>query len=194
MLKTLPIWLCPLAVGIALVGCRQTVSTDSSYPVIYDAWNARYQYNPITREMHPVADGKTIGLSWSRDSFGRLNSKYYHSGIEGKRGDENLIETHKSKLDRNRDQQWEEERDNRIQQIKEYITMRESNQTEINLPAENSDETEDQNMNPFLPISNIPALEVPVTNSSADSVEPIPVLPLEPAAVDAGMPSIPPLP
>ena len=71
----------------------------NDYPVIYNAWNARYQYNPLTREMQPVLDNQTIGRAWSRDEFGRLNSMYFFSGVNGR--DEDLLHTHKVKLDKN---------------------------------------------------------------------------------------------
>ena len=86
--KSVLILICVLALG----GCSKGNSSGNDYPVIYNAWNARYQYNPLTREMQPVADNKTIGRAWSRDEFGRLNSMYFYSGVNGR--DEDLLHTH----------------------------------------------------------------------------------------------------
>ena len=83
---------------IAFWGCRDRKVSNNQYPVIYNAWNARYQYNPMTREMQPVVDDKTIGRAWSRDEFGRLNSMYFYSGVNGR--DEDLLQTHKVMLDK----------------------------------------------------------------------------------------------
>jgi len=119
-------WLFLSFVGLTILGCRQTAKKND-YPVIYNAWNARYQYNPLTREMQPVVDNQTIGRAWSRDEFGRLNSMYFFSGVNGR--DEDLLHTHKVKLDKKRDRQWEDERESRIAQIREQIALRESNET-----------------------------------------------------------------
>ena len=104
-------WCLLISVGLASVGCRPT--SKKEYPVIYDAWNARYQYNPLTREMQPFVDDKSIGRAWSRDEFGRLNSMYFFSGVNGR--DEDLLQVHKKKLDKKRDKQWESERETKYE-------------------------------------------------------------------------------
>ena len=161
---------------IAFWGCRDRKVSSNQYPVIYNAWNARYQYNPMTREMHPVVDDKTIGRAWSRDEFGRLNSMYFYSGVNGR--DEDLLQTHKVKLDKKRDRQWEAERESRISQIKEQIAIRESNQTEaLEQVVEAPAEEDDLDMDAFIPVSNI-ELSLPDEGGGGSD---IPGVPLEPA-------------
>ena len=159
--------LCVIAFG----GCRDRKVSSNQYPVIYNAWNARYQYNPMTREMQPVVDDKTIGRAWSRDEFGRLNSMYFYSGVNGR--DEDLLQTHKAKLDKMRDRQWEEERESRIAQIKEQIALRESNQTqEPEQDLENLNES-DEDMDAFIPVSNI-ELSLPSEESVVPEIPGVP--------------------
>ncbi len=136
------------------MGCRHS-SQKKNYPVIYHAWNARYQYNPLTREMQPLANDQTIGRAWSRDEFGRLNSMYFFSGVHGR--DEDLLLTHKVKLDKKRDRQWEAERETRISQIKEQIALRESNQTDESQKVVEAlpEEDDSADMDAFIPMSNI---------------------------------------
>ena len=156
---------------IALGGCRDRKVSSNQYPVIYNAWNARYQYNPMTREMQPVVDDKTIGRAWSRDEFGRLNSMYFYSGVNGR--DEDLLQTHKVMLDKKRDRQWEEERESRIAQIKEQIALRESNQTqEPEQDLENLNES-DEDMDAFIPVSNI-ELSLPSEESVVPEIPGVP--------------------
>jgi hypothetical protein len=172
-------WLFLSIVGLTILGCRQNAKKND-YPVIYNAWNARYQYNPLTREMQPVADNKTIGRAWSRDEFGRLNSMYFFSGVQGR--DEDLLNTHKVKLDRKRERQWESERESRISQIKEQIALRESNGTdESQQVVEAIQEEEDADMDAFIPMSNI---EFTLPDASAPSSD-IPGLPLDAPAEEA---------
>ena len=162
------------------MGCRQNAKKND-YPVIYNAWNARYQYNPLTREMQPVADNKTIGRAWSRDEFGRLNSMYFFSGVQGR--DEDLLNTHKDKLDRKRERQWEAERESRISQVKEQIALRESNETDESQQVVEAiqEEDDDADMDAFIPMSNI---EFTLPDASAPSSD-IPGLPLDAPAEEA---------
>jgi hypothetical protein len=161
-------WFFLILIGLFGVGCRSTVESD--YPIIYNAWNARYQYNPTTREMLPVVDEQSIGRAWSRDEFGRLNSMYFFSGVNGR--DEDLLHTHKVKLDKKRNRQWEVERESRISQVRELIAVRESNQSsEIDPSAIVVEEAAEDEFDVFTPVSNIdstipemepgPSIEVP---------------------------------
>ena len=183
-------WLFLSLTGLLFLGCRHSPQK-KNYPVIYHAWNARYQYNPLTREMQPLANDQTIGRAWSRDEFGRLNSMYFFSGVNGR--DEDLLLTHKVKLDKKRDRQWEAERETRISQIKEQIALRESNQTdESQKVVEALPEEEDSaDMDAFIPMSNIefslpdesvPASDIPgiPLDAPVESVieEPSPFAPL----------------
>ena len=167
--KSVLILICVLTLG----GCSKRNTSGNDYPVIYNAWNARYQYNPLTREMQPVVDNKTIGRAWSRDEFGRLNSMYFYSGVNGR--DEDLLHTHKVKLDKKRDLQWEAERESRISQVKEQMALRDSNQTkEPQQPLEAVDGGEDMDMDAFIPVSDI---EISLPNETPA----IPGIPLDPA-------------
>ncbi len=83
-------------------GCRHSLR-ESQQPAIYNAWNARYEYDPLTRKMYSVSQGQQVGLSWSRDTEGRIDSLHFYSGSEGIGGDESLIEAYRAKIDRKRD-------------------------------------------------------------------------------------------
>lgn len=150
-------WLFLISIGLVGVGCRPVTQND--YPVIYSAWNARYKYNPATREMLPYVDEQSIGRAWSRDEFGRLDSMYFFSGVKGR--DEDLLHTHKVKLDKKRDRLWEDERESRISQVQELIALRDSNDTED--PDPNSvvvEEVAGDELDAFIPMSNIDS-EIP---------------------------------
>lgn len=180
MPKLIRQWLFLSFVGLTILGCRQTAQKND-YPVIYNAWNARYQYNPLTREMQPVVDNQTIGRAWSRDEFGRLNSMYFFSGVNGR--DEDLLHTHKVKLDKKRDRQWEDEREARISQIREQIALRESNETDQSQQVVEAVPEEDGNadMDAFIPMSTI---EFTLPDATAPSSD-IPGIPLDAPAEGA---------
>ena len=115
-----------------------------------------------------------------KDEFGRLNSMYFFSGVQGR--DEDLLNNHKVKLDRKRERQWESERESRISQIKEQIALRESNGTdESQQVVEAIQEEEDADMDAFIPMSNI---EFTLPDASAPSSD-IPGLPLDAPAEEA---------
>ena len=126
--------------------------------MIYNAWSARYQYDPITRQMNAVSNNEPVGLSWSRDQQGRLDFMYYYSGGIGR--DENLLTNHKQNLDKKRDMQWESERESRIQQVEEMLARIDSNETDQpkqEVVSEEEDTTDD--FLPFMPVSTIPSLD-----------------------------------
>ena len=144
--------------------------------------------------MQPFVDDKSIGRAWSRDEFGRLNSMYFFSGVNGR--DEDLLQVHKKKLDKKRDKQWESERETRISQVKELLTLRESNQTkEGPVTPEVTEDSGDLvgEMDAFIPISNIettlpgmddqgmglpePAMGLEATPSEPSPFAPLPALP-----------------
>ena len=120
-----------------------------------------------------MVDNKTIGRAWSRDEFGRLNSMYFYSGVNGR--DEDLLHTHKVKLAKKRDLQWEAERESRISQVKEQMALRDSNQTkEPQQALQAVDGGEDMDMDAFIPVSDI---EISLPNETPA----IPGIPLDPA-------------
>ena len=146
-----------MSLAFLILGCRQHTSHEE-YPVIYNAWSARYQYDPITRQMNAVSNNEPVGLSWSRDQQGRLDFMYYYSGGIGR--DENLLTNHKQNLDKKRDMQWESERESRIQQVEEMLARIDSNETDQpkqEVVSEEEDTTDD--FLPFMPVSTIPSLD-----------------------------------
>ena len=146
-----------MSLAFIIQGCRQHTSNEE-YPVIYNAWSARYQYDPITRQMNAVSNNEPVGLSWSRDQQGRLDFMYYYSGGIGR--DENLLTNHKQNLDKKRDMQWESERESRIQQVEEMLARIDSNETDQpkqEVVSEEEDTTDD--FLPFMPVSTIPSLD-----------------------------------
>lgn len=175
-------WIFVIAISLASFGCNQTVSqrslpklslpkqvsskdgtprqsitTQNGYPVIYDAWNARYKYDPLTREMNAVSNNKPVGLSWSRDQQGRLDFMYYYSGGLGR--DENLLIDHRESLDKKRDMQWEQERESWFLQVEDRLARLDSNQTEVvnEEVVDQEEEVMDQNFQTFTPLISIPS-------------------------------------
>ncbi len=91
-----------------------------SRPSIYDAWDARYKYDPGSRKMVPVYNGKVVGKTWSRDPKGQLNYSVYTGRTEGV--DEDLFPLHLSKLDRQREKKWEEAKKERMDDVSTLLT------------------------------------------------------------------------
>ena len=197
MLKFLSPWMiCFLAIVI-FAGCRHSVR-ETQQPVIYDAWNARYEYDPLTRKMYSVSQGQQVGLSWSRDTNGRIDSLHFYSGSDGIGGDESLIEAYRAKMDRKRDSTWEAERETRILQVREQIANLDSNKSSDSevVPEESTlENSEDTGVDPFLPIPDIPGLDQTETAPSPDNGNEVsPFLPIAPEGENAGDDSLPPLP
>ena len=174
MPKTLSISMLILICVLSFGGCGKSNFTGKDYPLIYDAWNARYQYNPITREMQSVVDDRTLGRAWSRDEFGRLNSMYFYSGVNGR--DENLLYIHKRKLDKERDQKWESDIESRHKQIDANL-LRDSNESKQVESTEIANDEVAEEIDAFIPISTIdselPSEFVP-NDLSTESNEPVP--------------------
>lgn len=178
-------------------GCRHSLR-ESQQPAIYNAWNARYEYDPLTRKMYSVSQGQQVGLSWSRDTEGRIDSLHFYSGSEGIGGDESLIEAYRAKIDRKRDSTWEAERESRILQVRDQIANLDSNKSSDSelVPEEtNLENSEDSGVDPFLPIPDIPGLDQTETTQSPENGNEVsPFLPIEPVGEntgDDGLPSLP---
>ena len=197
MPKFLSPWnICFLAIMI-FAGCRHSLR-ESQQPAIYNAWNARYEYDPLTRKMYSVSQGQQVGLSWSRDTEGRIDSLHFYSGSEGIGGDESLIEAYRAKIDRKRDSTWEAERESRILQVRDQIANLDSNKSSDSelVPEEtNLENSEDSGVDPFLPIPDIPGLDQTETTPSPENGNEVsPFLPIEPVGEntgDDGLPSLP---
>ena len=197
MPKFLSPWnICFLAIMI-FAGCRHSLR-ESQQPAIYNAWNARYEYDPLTRKMYSVSQGQQVGLSWSRDTEGRIDSLHFYSGSEGIGGDESLIEAYRAKIDRKRDSTWEAERESRILQVRDQIANLDSNKSsdaEIVPEETNLENSEDSGVDPFLPIPDIPGLDQTETTQSPENGNEVsPFLPIEPVGEntgDDGLPSLP---
>ena len=178
-------------------GCRHSVR-EGQQPAIYNAWNARYEYDPLTRKMYSVSQGQQVGLSWSRDTEGRIDSLHFYSGSEGIGGDESLIEAYRAKMDRKRDSTWEAERESRILQVRDQIANLDSNKSSDSEPVPeetNLENSEDNEVDPFLPIPDIPGLDQTGTAPSPENGNEVsPFLPIEPVGENSGDDGLPSLP
>ena len=90
VLKLLGAWL------LTLVSCStggekfaKSIENSPSRPSIYDAWDARYDYDANARRMVPLYKGKVVGKSWARDSDGQLSAASYTG--RSKEVDEDLL-------------------------------------------------------------------------------------------------------
>jgi len=95
-------------------------NSPGSRPSIYDAWDARYKYDSSSRKMVPVYNGKVVGKTWSRDPKGQLNYSVYTGRTE--EIDEDLFPLHVSKLDRQRDKNWEVAKKERMDDVSTLLT------------------------------------------------------------------------
>lgn len=185
-----PINFCLLLLAVLLfAACGPKVVREQ--PLIYDAWDARYHYDPVTRKMIPVYGQESIGRAWGRDEAGRLDYIEFISGAAGK--SENLLVHHQQKLDRKREINWEMENQARIDRIKaslEFMDENKSSETPVEPPPQDFG-------NDFVPASFLPVQAgetgtdesdafspfVPMEEDSAtpeSSTEPSPFEPLSP--------------
>ena len=91
----------------------------ASRPSIYDAWEARYDYDPNSREMVPIFEGRVVGKTWARGADGQLSSSLYTG--RSNELDEDLFPLHLSKLDSEREKIWDENKQKRIEHITEML-------------------------------------------------------------------------
>ena len=144
-----PIKICLLSLVLSIfVGCGKRVVRDQ--PLIYDAWDARYHYDPITRKMIPLHGKQSIGRAWGRDEEGRLDYIEFISGSDGR--SEDLLARHHLKLDRKREIKWEMENQARIERIKASLEFADANATGEANPEPPPDDME----NDFIPASFLP--------------------------------------
>ena len=184
-----------LITSLSVLGCWQ--NNKSTHPSIYNAWDARYKYDPITRKMYSVSQGEEVGLSWSRDAKGRVDFLHFYSGSQNEQNDENLLDDYKATLNRKRDSQWEGEREARISQVREQLEFLDSNKsdTEVAEDAKMDGGSPEDSQDAFLPIpDNFPLEPTNVDEGTPNQASPF--LPLSPATdnVDNGSESFPPLP
>ena len=164
------------------VGCGSRTERDRLQPVIYDAWDARYHYDPETRRMLPVHNEKLVGKAWGRDEKGRLNYSEYLSGSS--RGNEDLLALYKRRLNAQRDNKWEIENQARIESIKQNLDNFDSNKTKEK-PVE---DTSAPSLDNFLPPAFIPiGIDGPSTPSPADDI----FMPMSPGGDAAPAPDAP---
>ena len=151
VLKLLAAWL------LTLVSCStgggefaKSSENSSSRPSIYDAWDARYDYDANARKMVPLYKGKVVGKSWARDSDGQLSAASYTG--RNKELDENLFPLHLSKLNRERDKNWEMNKQKRMEEIREMLIILEEDKKEPLVEVLIEDEEEE-----FIPPAFIPS-------------------------------------
>jgi hypothetical protein len=99
--------------------CSSQQDQTVSRPSIYDAWDARYNYQAEDRKMVPLYNGREVGRIWGRDPQGRLLLASYR-GTSSK-NDEDLYSLHLQKMDKFRDRQWEDAKDLRTNKVKEML-------------------------------------------------------------------------
>jgi len=151
VLKFLGVWLLTL-VACSTGGEKFAKSSDnsSSRPSIYDAWDARYDYDANARRMVPLYKGKVIGKSWARDSDGQLSASSYTG--RSQEVDENLFPLHISKLNRERDKNWEMNKQKRMEEIREMLQILEEDKKEPLVEVLIEEEEEE-----FIPPAFIPS-------------------------------------
>jgi len=108
---------------LLLIGCKsrqkENVSvTSPARPSIYDAWEARYQYDLSQRSMKAMHKGQVYGRNWSRDAKGKMNQFSYQSPSEEM--GENLLPRYYAKIDQDRDSNWESAKQQRIEFLETY--------------------------------------------------------------------------
>ena len=160
-----PIKICLLSLVLSIfVGCGKRVVRDQ--PLIYDAWDARYHYDPITRKMIPLHGKQSIGRAWGRDEEGRFDYIEFISGSDGR--SEDLLARHHLKLDRKREIKWEMENQARIERIKASLEFADANATGEANPEPPPDDME----NDFIPASFLPQQAGEIGSEEADAFSP----------------------
>ena len=163
-----------LLLGLFFSGCKHkrdlSLGTNNR-PIIYDAWDARYEYQMENRRMIPLHQGRQVGRAWSRDTKGKINYAAYLSPNE--ENTEDLFVLHTNQLERKREKKWENSKEQRINFIQ---TQMEILQEEENAPlVEVLIEEEEEE---FLPPAFIPqgidlnSMENPVVEESPSDLPP----------------------
>ena len=140
-------------------------------PSIYNAWDARYNYDSVERKMVPVYNGKVVGKTWARDSNGQLSFSAYLG--RSKEINEDLYPLHLSSLNRERDRKWEMNKQKRMEDVDVMLKTLEEDKKEPLMEVLIEDEEEDD----FVPPAFIPS-GIDLDSSS----NPPPFNPVEPAA------------
>jgi hypothetical protein len=151
VLKLLGAWLLTLA-SCSNGGREFAKSSEksSSRPSIYDAWDARYDYDANARRMVPLYKGRVVGKSWARDSEGQLSAASYTG--RSKELDEDLFPLHLSKRNRERDKNWEMNKQKRMEVVREMLQVLEDDKKEPLVEVLIEDEEEE-----FVPPAFIPS-------------------------------------
>ena len=140
-------------------------------PIIYDVWDARYEYQMEDRRMIPLYRGKQVGKVWSRDTKGKINFATYLSPNE--ENTEDLFVHHTNQLERKRDKKWEYSKEQRINFIQNQmeILQEEENAPLVEVLIEDEEEE-------FLPPAFIPqgidlnSIENPVEEENPSDLPP----------------------
>lgn len=128
---------------------------ENQIPKVHQAWDARYQYDLENRRMISKYDNKKIGRSIGRDEWGRIDHDRYWV-MKPFKG-EDLLELHKSKLNSERDVQWEEANSNLIEARKTELAQISTIDGEGDGESKNKDsEIETTEIDEFLPAPFLP--------------------------------------
>ena len=111
------------SICLSMFACSQknTGSSASVSPSIYDAWEARYSYDIEDRRKITFHQGRKLGRSWGRDVKGKLDYSSFHSF--NKADEEDLFFLHLNDLSRRRDQKWEISKNERIKFIQDQLDI-----------------------------------------------------------------------
>ena len=138
----------------------------SGRPSIYDAWDARYDYDANARKMVPLYKGKVVGKSWARDSEGQLSAASY-TGRNKELMKIYFLFTYRS-LTGERDKNWDMNKQKRMEEIREMLKILEEDKKEPLVEVLIEDEEEE-----FIPPAFIPSGIELNDNGGAPSFNPV---------------------
>ena len=170
-------------------------------PIVYQGWNARYEYNVDKRRLSSSFGNKRMGRTWGRSERGLIDYDRWWGG--GPFVSENLLLARRKEEDLERDKRWKED------QKKMFEARRKAIEAEVGIKSKEESEDGDgggapiddpAEPEPFIPEQTLPEITppggigpgTPTLPPPVDPSAPSPFAPL-PGGPDAGG-GLPPLP
>ena len=194
IMRVFPSSLLSLLAIVLFDGCFYR--TESEVPIVYQEWNARYNYDLDNRRLTSSFGNKRIGRNWGRNENGLID--YDRWWGRGPLITENLMIARRKDEDAIREKRWIESEARLEASRKEMEKEADMNLSEPDV-AEDSGQSATEEPLPFVPepfapsapVVEEPAPLAPLPNNPVIPEDPAAPSPFAPMPPDSGLPPLP---
>ena len=192
IMRVFPSSLLSIFAIVLLNGCFYRTASEA--PIVYQEWNARYNYDLDNRRLISSFGNKRIGRNWGRNENGLID--YDRWWGRGPLITENLMIARRKDEDAIREKRWIESEKARLKARRKEIEKEAGMNMSKPDVAEDSVQSATDEPVPFIPepfAPTAPAVEepAPLPNNPAIPEDPAAPSPFAPMPPDSGLPPLP---